>query len=277
MTAFRWGFPALLIAFCALAPPAYSRELFDEEKPPTLTAGQAIQIDDTIGNYQIYAGNGAWQFERASIGWSGGRADSIPMGLLQMVRWEGAQIVAAQTIVANIRSNNGAYWSGAPCDGEHLAKRNRARGRYDDCMHIDVTSVTVGSRPETFLRVSTVQSNTAGRYYEATMLISAAYLGFPGSSTADWDGLAVKADTAKTQALARLNSWAELYQDAAAAQMNYRKPADAFAAVPKLKELRPVEAPMIQIVKDRSAAYVFCESSKRMVMEGTDDCLKPKR
>lgn len=197
------------------------------------------------------------------------------MGLLQMVRWEGAQIVAAQTIVANIRSNNGAYWSGAPCDGEYLAKRNRARGRYDDCMRIDVTSVTVGAKPETFLQVSTVQSNTAGRYYEATMLISAAYLGFKGSSVADWSNPAVQADPAKTQALSRLSAWAELYQDAAAAQMGYRKPADAFVAVPQLKELRPAEAPMIQIVKDRSVSYVFCESSKNMVMEG--DCPKPKR
>jgi len=76
---------------------AHSRELFDDDKPPTFSAGQSIYGDDTIGNYQLYAGNGYWQFEDASISWSGGRADSIPMGVLRLTRWEGDEIVAAQT------------------------------------------------------------------------------------------------------------------------------------------------------------------------------------
>ncbi len=277
MTAFRRAIPALLISIVALAQPAHSRELFDDEKPPAFSMGQSIYSDDTMGGYQIYAGNGMWQFENASIGWSGGRADSIPMGVLRMTRWEGDQIAAVQTLVTNIRGNNGAYWSGNPCEGEHLTKRNRGRGRFDDCMRIDVVSLNVQYKTQTFLRVYTVQSNTGGRYYEASMQISAAYLGFPGTGLADWDSAAVQVDPAKSEALAKLTRWAELYQEAAAEQMAYRKPADTFAAVPPLRDLRPAGAPPLHgsfpVPRVNSgASYVFCETTKSMVREAPGSC-----
>jgi hypothetical protein len=278
VTAFRLAIPALLISLLSFAHEASSRELFEEEKPPVFSIGQSIYSDDTLGNYQIYAGNGMWQFESASVSWSGGRADSIPIGVLRMTRWEGGEIIAAQTIVANIRANNGAFWSGSPCEGENLAKRNRGRGRYDDCMRIGATTITVGSTPEIFLQVDTVQSNAGGRYYAATLLINTTYLGFNGGTVADWSSATVQADPAKAQAIAKLTSWAERYQDAAAAQMDYRKPADTFAAVPKLSELRPADAAPLRnsllapVVQGRSASYVFCESSQSMVLEGAGDC-----
>lgn len=278
MTAFRLAIPALLISFLSFAQEASSRELFEDEKPPVFSIGQSIYGEDTLGNYQIYAGNGMWQFENASVSWSGGRADSIPMGVLRMTRWEGDEIIAAQTVVANIRANNGAFWSGSPCDGENLAQRNRGRGRYDDCMRIGATTITVGFIPQIFLQVDTVQSNSGGRYYAATILINTSYLGFNGSTAADWSASTVQSDPAKAQAIAKLTSWAEHYQDAAAAQMNYKKPLDAFAAVPKLRELRPADAAPLRssflasVVQGRSASYVFCESSQSMVLEGAGDC-----
>lgn len=277
MTAFRRAIPALLISIVALAQPAHSRELFDDEKPPAFSTGQSIYSDDTMGGYQIYAGNGMWQFQDASISWSGGRADSIPMGVLHMTRWEGDQLAAVQTLVTNIRGNNGAYWSGNPCEGEHLVMRNRGRGRFDDCMRIDVVPVTVRATSHAFLRIHTVQTNTAGRYYEAIVQISAAYLGFPGSSPADWGSAVVQADPAKAEALAKLTRWAQAYQDAAAEQMAYRKPADTFAAVPPLRDLRPAGAPPLHSSfpvprVNSGASYVFCETTKSMVREAPGSC-----
>jgi len=272
---------AVSIFACALlaqGPLAHSRELFDDEKVPTLTVGQSVYGDDTIGNYQLYAGNGYWQFEDASISWSGGRADSIPMGVLRLTRWEGDEIVAAQTVIANLRASNGAFWSGAPCEGDYLHTRKRGRGRYDDCMAIGVNTISVGPRQETFLNVTTVQSNSGGRYYSATVLFNVSYLGFQSSNAADWTSQTIKTDPEKASVFAKLMNWAERYQDAAAAQIDYRKPADTFAAVPKLKDVRSDKAqmetakPRVPLVNGRSASYVFCETTKRMELEGTDAC-----
>ena len=63
-------------------------------------------------------------------------------------------------------------------------------------------------------------------------------MGFKGTSSSDWSASSIKADPAKTRVLATLTQWAERYQDAVAAQMDYRKPADTFAAVPTLGSLK---------------------------------------
>ncbi|WP_170211657.1 SHOCT domain-containing protein [Rhodoferax bucti] len=261
-----------LFSLLGLLQGAHSRELFEGEKAPTFARGQYIYADDQIGGYQIYSGNGTWQFEDAKVSTSGGSADSIPLGVIRMTAWEAGEIAATQVIVTNLRSNNGAYWSGAPCDGESLAKRVRGRGRLDDCMTIKVDSTTVGSKQETFLVVHTVQSQTGGRYYIGTVAFNVSYLGFPGTAAPEWNKYTVQSDPAKAALLAKLQSWAELYQDAVAAQMDYRRAADTFAAVPKLKDLKPVSTPVAKpaVVASKGASYVFCESTKSMVLEGSE-------
>jgi len=194
-----------------------------------------------------------------------------------MTAWEAGEIAATQVIAANLRSNNGAYWSGSPCEGESLAKRMRGRGRSDDCMTIKVTSTTVGSKPVTFLVVNTVQSQSSGRYYAGTVAFNVAYLGFPGSAQSEWSKYAVQTDAAKAAMLLKLQSWAEQYQDAVAAQMDYRRPADTFASVPRLKDLKPVSvvAPKPAAAPPKGSTYVFCDATKSMVLEGSECAPQP--
>jgi hypothetical protein len=267
----------LLLAFFGFVQDAISRELFEGSKVPTFSRGQSIFADDQVGGYQIYGGTNAWSFEDAKVDYSGGGASSIPLGYLRMTFWEDGEIAAIQTVLANLAANSGAYWSGSPCDGESIAKRNRSRGRYDDCMTIKVESFPVGSKQETFLVVNTVQSQSGGRYYIGTVGVNVAYLGFPGSTALQWNKFAVQSDSAKKSGLAKLTSWAESYQDAAAAQMDYRRPADTFSSVPKLRELKVLETAPVTIQKPATSAnkgvvYVFCESTKSMVVEGGIDC-----
>jgi len=66
---------ALLISVLCTTPYAHSRELFEGSKPPAFARGQTINADDQIGGYQIYGGNGTWQFEDASISSSTGGAE----------------------------------------------------------------------------------------------------------------------------------------------------------------------------------------------------------
>lgn len=278
----KWAIPAVLGALLAHSPAAQSRELFEDEKIPNLAAGQAVYGDDTVGGYQVYAGNGMWQFEDADLSWSGGRADSIPLGVLRLTRWEGRELVAAQTIIANLRTNTGDYWSGSPCEGTHLLSRNRGRGRYDDCMTVGVESLGVGPTRETFLRVSTVQTHSSGRYYGASVFINVSYLGFPGSSPADWSMPTSRMDPAKADTLAQVGRWAERYQEAVSAQLDFRRPPDTFAAVPAFRTLRsplagpeappPGPAPRVPLVNGNSASYVFCESTKTMELEDAGNC-----
>jgi hypothetical protein len=268
---------ALLISLLCIAQSAHSREIFEGRKAPTFAREQTIYAEDQVGGYQIYAGNGTWQFEDATVSYSGGRADSIPIGVIRMTSWEAGEIVATQVIHANLGSNNGAYWSGSPCEGESLAKRNRGRGRFDDCMMIKANSITVGSKPVTFLVVTTVQSQSSGRYYYGAVAFNAAYLGFPGTVETEWNKYTVQSDAAKAALLDKLRAWAELYQDAVAAQMDYRRPPDTFAAVPMLKSLKPGLATVVKPADTprKGPSYVFCDSNKTMVLEGTECAAQP--
>lgn len=267
----------LLFSILGLSQNALSRELFEGENAPTFWKGEAIYSADRIGGYQIYSGNGTWQFADARVTFSSGSASSIPMGEIRMTLWEGGELSATHVVTANLRSNNGAYWNGSPCDGESLAKRNRGGGRYDDCMTIKAQSLPVDAKPQTFLMVNTVESQTGGRYYAGTVGINVAYLGFPGSSALEWSNSAVQSDPAKASVLAKLVGWAEKYQDAVAAQMDYRRPADTFSSVPKLRELKVVPAVSATtqrpaVTSAKGASFVFCESSKTMVKEGSGAC-----
>jgi hypothetical protein len=268
-----------ILALTCGAQEASSRELFENGKAPSFDVGQAIYSDDTVGNYQIYPGNGMWEFLSASVSASSGQADSIPIGLLGMTLWEGGELSVAQFVQANLRSNDGDYWIGSPCDGEHLAKRNRERGRYDDCMTIDVKSMPVGSRPETFLMVSTTETNSGGRNYQALVLFNVSYLGFRDSNVLEWDSRLIQHDTEKKAAITKLTSWAEQFQDASALQMDYHKPPNSFANVPKISELKFPKSGQRSAITGtavsparKSTSYVFCEGTKKMVVEGSGNC-----
>ena len=79
---------------------AQAKELFEGEKEPTLIAGQYIDGDSTIGGYQIYEGGQRWTYHSGSLSWSGGGADSIPMGELILSTWAPDGMIAVQSLDA---------------------------------------------------------------------------------------------------------------------------------------------------------------------------------
>lgn len=256
----------------------HARELFVDGKAPEMAQGSSIEHDDLIGGYQIYKGDGFWYLNAASVSWSAGTADSIPIGIVSMSQWDDSTVVAIQQVAANLRANNGAYWSGAPCQGESLVTRIRSRGRYDDCMRIDTVSLPINNSTVTFFRIYTAQSNSGGRYYAASTLVNAQRLGFSSTTVADWTPSVVAADPNKTQVIHYLTLWAHRYQDAAAAQMDYRKTPDTFAAVPAIRDMLPSDfsafvSPRTRTeVAQRSVSFAFCETTQTMVREGLDAC-----
>lgn len=266
------------IVGAAIGAPAHAKELFVDAKAPDIARGSPIESDDLIGGYQIYKGDGAWMFEAATVSLSSGSADSIPIGSVGMGQWDKGNLVAAQYITANLRANNGAYWSGSPCQGESLGGRIRSRGRYDDCMRIDAISAPINYVPTTFIRTYTVQSNTSGRYYAASVLINVQHLGFGGTSVADWTPTAVAANPEKSKAIEYITQWAQSYQDAAAAQMDYRRAPDTFAVVPAIRDIFPTDftarasARTSAAAALRSTSFTFCETTQTMVREGVDVC-----
>lgn len=268
---------ACLVA-ASIGAPAHAKELFVDSKAPNMVRGNPIESDDLIGGYQIYTGDGAWVFDAATINWSNGSADSIPIGQLSMGQWDKGSLLAAQSITANLRANNGAYWSGSPCQGESLGSRVRSRGRYDDCMRIHAISMPVNYVPTTFIHTHTVQSNTGGRYYAASMLINVQRLGFDGTTVADWTPAAVAANPEKAKAIEYITQWAYHYQDAAAAQMDYRRAPDTFAAVPAIRDIFPTDfnarasARTRTTVAQHSTSFTFCEATQTMVREGVESC-----
>lgn len=247
---------------------AYSRELFEGSKPPVFTPGQLIQAGDQMGGYPIYLGNESWNLIDAQVTRSGGSAESIPIGHLQVALWRDG-LAAIQTVTANVGRNVSSHWTGEPCAGESLAKRNRARGRNDDCMRIQPESIPVNGKPETFLFVLTVQSQSDGRFYASNLGFNVKHLGFPGTTVAQWSASSVQSDAAKVAALTKLTRWAELYQDGALTLMNYRRPNDAFAAVPALREVMALKPAAIAAP---GKTYTFCESTRTMVVDVEGSC-----
>jgi hypothetical protein len=267
-----------MLTWCAALGVANAKEIFEDEKEPVSAKGHYIDTNDTIGGYQIYQGGLRWTMHSGLLSWSGGQADSIPLGELTLSTWGMDGLIAVQSIAANLRINNGAYWSGEPCSGNHVARRILSRGRNDNCMLIDSVAIPIDGTSTTFLRVRTVQSTTSGRYYSADLLVNADYLGVDGSLSTDWTAESVQKDPKKAAAIKKLYPWAERYQEAAARQMDFRRPADTFDAVPDLRVLRADTAkPAIDDstrakVASRSKSLVFCEATKTMIDEEDGYC-----
>lgn len=269
---------AACLAIACISVGAQAKELFEGEKEPTLIAGQYIDSNSTVGGYQIYEGGQRWTYHSGTLSFSGGRADSIPMGEVMLSTWAPDGMIAVQSVDANLRINNGAYWSGDPCNGPHLGRRTLSRGRDDNCMIVDTLEIPIENKPKTFLRVKTVQSTSSGRYYAATLLINTDYLGADNVPSSEWTTESVQSDPKKASAFKKFYAWAERYQDAAARQMDFRKPVDTFDAVPDLRMLRAASPkPTIDestkaMVNSRSISWKFCETTKTMVNEADGYC-----
>lgn len=263
-----------MLAFLSLS--SQAAELFEGRKAPTFTAGRIIESGDTAGGYPLYLVGGPWYFADAKLYESSGRAESIPLGLIRLSSWDNGHIAAVQALSVNLGANNGVGWSGAPCGGEHLVMRNLAQGRTDNCMTIDPISFAMGSQSRTLLAVVVTETNSGGRYYVLTIGIDSEFLGYSGATTSDWNKFALQADKAKAATIARMTTWAERLQDAATTLMSFNKPMDAFVNLPGIRDLRDANAHTkapdspTPLPRPAGKSYTFCESTKKMVQEGTD-------
>ncbi|WP_147321229.1 SHOCT domain-containing protein [Rhodoferax lacus] len=253
-----------------------ARELFDDGKKPTLTQGQSILSDDTIGGYPIYVGGEIWRFEDATLSGSTGSADSIPLGLFRMRLSGNGSLTAYQGVQANLRSNSSSHWSGSPCSGGHLYMRNKARGKNDNCLTIDAVSTQIGSQYRTLINVHVTETGSSGKYYSAIVSFDAESFGFPGSTVIEWNKNGLQDDKKRATAFSKITAWAEKYQDAAETLMDYNYSKDAFANVPTISALMANFGPQSDIkpqsISNAEDTYVYCKSTKKVIVEGSEKC-----
>ena len=188
---------SVCMALAFIGAPSHAKELFVDGKAPDMLRGSPIEYDDLIGGYQIYKGDGFWKLVTAEVDWSRGSADSIPIGYVRMAQGDDNTIVAIQTVTANLRSNNGAYWSGEPCKGESLASRIRSRGRFDDCMRMDAVSMPVGNPASPSFESTRCNPIPVAAITPRAYWSTQSTLGFSDTSVADWTPSVVASDPRK--------------------------------------------------------------------------------
>lgn len=112
------------------------------------------------------------------------------------------------------------------------------------------------------------------------------YLGYPSTTISDWSHAAVAKDADKKKFIEKVGNWAKQLQDGVNTAIGYRKPQDAFASVPPLSSLMVLDEAVLKAQaqgafpfvtkntqsRNAGSSYIFCESSKTMVLEGSQDC-----
>ena len=200
------------------------------------------------------------------------------MGQATLAYLDSGQLVAIQSLGVNLRNGNGAYWSGSPCAGEHLFSKNKGIGQTDNCVTVDAISIPMGSQARTLVGARVTETASGGRYYSINVFIDAEYLGFPNTTLNDWNIGSIQADANKRSALAKLQSWAEMLQEASAPLMNYNHSNATFSAVPDIAELKggsgikSVTPRVTTTYNQHGKSYVYCESTKQMILQGQDNC-----
>lgn len=233
----------LLLLACTAHQGVAAKEWFEDAKLQLPVVGEKAAPDDTIAGYPIYLGAGDWRYMHGAVSTSGGSADSIPMGVLRLSYTDPQGLVSVQGVAANLRSNNGGYWTGTPCSANHLVVRSKGKGRTDDCMTIDAIPMTVGFDKVVGLDVRVTESSSSGRYYAMSVSIPVERMGLPGTSLADWTAARIQEDPNKKQLVEKLTTWAEKLQDSAGKLMDYSKPKDAFSQVPNFADLLVSKSP----------------------------------
>jgi hypothetical protein len=262
---------------------SWAQELFPKEVARTFEPAQLLESDATIGGYAIYQGDIPWHVldlktNENNVGTKFGKA--------RLVAVIGNDFLGEAYLSANInnRSSTRGYYSADLCSAatKHLVVIDKVRGELDNCMTIDALHANVGGRDMVllFTHIRNTQSNN--RLYDVSIYLNVAHLGFPNSSIADWTSENIANDTKKSQLLEKVTNWAKQLQDGINAAVAFGKSQDAFASVPPISSLMVSNAALYKEAfeayisqKKRPKAgvsYVFCESSKTMVAEGSSDC-----
>lgn len=214
----------------------FAADLFEDGKLRPIKSGDLIQATDTIGGYPIYQDDGRWKFV------SGRNATGTPLvGSILLDYAPNNSLLARQSLITSMDAG-GSFnsWSGSPCSPDHFIVRNKGRGRQDNCMTIDPSTVNLGTTPTVFLNVVLTNSGSNSRLYKLSLYVNADLLGIRNSSLGDWTKEELDSKPYKKQAIDRLTTWAEQLQDASIKAFDFSKPQDVYAKIPPLVTLLPV-------------------------------------
>jgi hypothetical protein len=261
---------------------AQADELLPKGAPRSFQRMDILEEGATIGGYPIYQGGRLWRTLAIQA-----RANNmdIKIGSAQFISPVGDEFFAEMDLVASLSGDaQNGYFSADVCSPakEHLVISKRAFGTMDNCLTIDPYSANIGGREIAVLAVKIRNSQSNWRLYDMTIFLNLAYLGYPDSTTADWNAAAVAGDAGKGRLIEKISGWGKQLQTSVNNAIAYSKPQDAFVSVPSISTLMVLDETTPPAKKQTSFfpsakanvgnSYVYCESSKKMVIEGSQDC-----
>jgi len=258
----------------------HAADLFPKGTSRSFQRLDTLEDGATIGGYAIYQGGRAWKTLDVQD-----RANNmnIRIGTAQFVSPVENNFFAEMHVVASLTgAEETGYFSTDVCSPakEHLFVSKKMNGLMDNCLTIDPYGANIGGRDIAILIVNIRNSQSSWRLYDTTLLLNLAYLGYPNTTAADWSVAAVSKDANKGKLVEKVGSWAKQLQDGVNTAIGYRKPQDAFASVPPISSLMVLDEAALKaqafnalpLGPKKGSSYVFCESSKTMVLEGSQGC-----
>lgn len=264
----------------------YAADLFPKGASRSFQRLDTLEAGATIGGYAIYQGGRDWKTLAIQ---DQSNNMNIRIGTAQFVSPLGNNFFAEMRIVASLTgAEENGYFAADVCSPakEHLFVSKRMAGTMDNCLTIDPHPANIGGRDIVTLVVNIRNSQSNWRLYDTTIFLNLAYLGYPNTTTSDWSNAAVAKDAEKKKFIEKVGNWAKQLQDGVNTAIGYRKPQDAFASVPPLSSLMVLDEAALKAQtqsafpfvakntqsRNAGSSYVFCESSKTMVLEGSQDC-----
>jgi len=206
-----------------------AEELFPDAKLKPMKSGDAVSPGDTVGGYPIYTAGAKWTFIRGGVTTS---SRGTPLGNVVLTYDENATPIAVQYIDVAIATNDGGYWNGAPCGGDHLVMINKARGKEDHCLTIDALPIQMATSNLTVLNIKITNTASASRMYNVTLQFRPDAFGWRGSNAGDWAKEAVDAQPMRKEFITKLTAWSEKLLDANIRAIDYSKPQDIYENIP---------------------------------------------
>lgn len=284
MTRYLSFFIGIFIGLVAQS--TYAADLFPKGASRSFQLLDTLEAGATIGGYALYQGGRDW---RTLAIQDQSNNLNIRIGTAQFVSPVGNDFFAEMRVMASLTSaEEDGYFSADVCSSakEHLVVSKKMAGKMDNCLTINPHAVNIGGREIVVLVLNIRNSQSNWRLYDTTLYLNLAYLGYPSTTISDWSHAGLAKDADKKKFIEKVGNWANQWQDGVNTAIGYRKPQDAFASVPPLSTLMVLDEAALKAqaqstfravaksTQNRNAgnSYVFCESSKMMVLEGSQDC-----
>lgn len=265
---------------------SHAGDLFPKGASRSFQRLDTLEDGATIGGYAIYQGGRTWR--TLNIEDHANNMD-IKIGSAQFVSPVGNNFFSEMRVVVSLSSGDrNGYFAADVCSPakEHLVVVKKMGGTMDNCLTIDPYAANIGGRETVTLAVKIRNSQSNWRLYDTAVYLNLAYLGYPDTTASDWTKSAVANDADKSKLVEKVSNWAKQLQDGVNTAIGYSKPQDAFASVPPISSLMVLDEATLKALaqntfppaakntyaKNPGSSYVFCESSKTMVLEGSQDC-----